>query len=231
MTLAEVLEKSSNIGIAKIAERVGAERFYRMCRVLGFGAKTGVHLPGETAGEVKPLSDLTKVGLAARRPMATASKPARCRCWAPTRRIANGGTLWEPKILLDARPPVKVRRIASERSVRQLQEILEGVAERGTATNAKIPGYRVAGKTGTARRIDPRTHRYSMSAYNASFVGFLPASGPRWTILVLLDEPKGASYYGAPDRGPDLRLARPPAADARGHPARPPADDPALARR
>jgi len=194
MTLAQILEKSSNIGIAKVVDRVGAARFLRMCRTLGFGAKTGVPLPGETAGEVKTVPELTKVSLAAAS-YGYGVQASPLQVLGAYSAIANGGTLWEPKLVLDGQAPVRVRRIASEAAVLELREILEGVAERGTATNAKIPGYRVAGKTGTARRIDPLTRKYSTSAYNASFVGFLPASAPRWTILVVLNEPKGA-YYG-----------------------------------
>jgi cell division protein FtsI (penicillin-binding protein 3) len=105
--------------------------------------------------------------------------------------------------------------------------MLEAVVERGTATGARIPGYRVAGKTGTARKIDPLTKTYSKSAYVASFAGWLPASAPRWTVLVILNEPKGAYYGGltaapifakigrrllalegvAPDKPADLALA------------------------
>jgi cell division protein FtsI (penicillin-binding protein 3) len=109
--------------------------------------------------------------------------------------IANGGTLWEPKMFADGKPPIKVRRVASERAVREISAMLEAVVERGTAASAKIPGYRAAGKTGTARKIDPLTRKYSTTAYTASFAGYLPVSSPRWTILVVLHEPKGA-YYG-----------------------------------
>ncbi len=200
MTLAQILEKSSNIGISKVVERVGAARFYRMCRAFGFGAKTGVPLPGETAGELKPLSDLTKVGLASSSYGYNLQVSA-VQTLDAYSAIANGGTLWEPKLLLDGKPPVKVRRVASERAVRQLAGMLEGVVERGTGTTAKIPGYRLAGKTGTAHKVDPLTHKYSPTAYTASFVGFLPASAPRWTILVVLNEPKGA-YYGAQTAAP-----------------------------
>jgi cell division protein FtsI (penicillin-binding protein 3) len=195
MTLAQILEKSSNIGISKVVERVGASRFYRMCRAFGFGAKTGVPLPGETSGELKPLSDLTKVGLASSSYGYNLQVSA-VQTLDAYSAIANGGTLWEPKLLLDGKPPVKVRRIASERAVRQLADMLENVVEHGTGTTAKIPGYRLAGKTGTAHKVDPLTHKYSATAYTASFVGFLPASAPRWTILIVLNEPKGA-YYGA----------------------------------
>jgi cell division protein FtsI (penicillin-binding protein 3) len=195
MTLAQILAKSSNIGISKVVERVGAQRFYRMCRALGFGAKTGLPLPGETAGELKPLSDLTKIGLASSSYGYNLQVSA-VQTLSAYSAIANGGTLWEPKLVLDGKPPVKVRRIAAEGAVRALSQMLEGVVDGGTGESARIPGYRVAGKTGTAHKVDPLTHKYSATAYTASFVGYLPASAPRWTILVVLNEPKGA-YYGA----------------------------------
>jgi len=194
MTLAQILERSSNIGIAKVVDRVGAARFYRMSRAFGFGVKTGVALPGETAGELKPLSDLTKVGLAASSyGYGLAVSPL--QVLSAYSALANGGTLLEPKILLDDKPAAKVRRVAGASAIAEIAGMLEGVVERGTATGARIPGYRVAGKTGTARKIDPLTRKYSTSSYVASFVGFLPASEPRWTILVILHEPQGA-YYG-----------------------------------
>ncbi|MFI5347015.1 MAG: peptidoglycan D,D-transpeptidase FtsI family protein [Elusimicrobiota bacterium] len=194
MTLAQILEHSSNIGISKVVDRVGAARFYRMCRSFGFGAKTGVPLPGETSGELKPLAELTKVGLASSS-FGYNLQVSAVQAMGAYSAVANGGTLWEPKLVLDGVAPVKVRRVASERSVRLLGDMLEGVVERAAKT-AQIPGYRVAGKTGTARKIDPLTHKYSTTAYTASFAGYLPVSAPRWTILVVINEPKGA-YYGA----------------------------------
>lgn len=207
MTLSQILEHSSNIGIAKVAERVGAARFYRASRALGFGGKSGVPLPGETAGELKPLSDLTRVGLAASSyGYGLAVSPL--QILGAYSALANGGALLEPKLLFDGQPAAKVRRVAGPAAVREISEILERVVERGTAAGARIPGYRVAGKTGTARKIDPLTRRYSTSSYVASFVGFLPASAPRWTILVVLHEPRGA-YYGGLTAAPIFsRLAR-----------------------
>ena len=165
-----------------------------MSRALGFGVKTGVPVPGETAGELHSLQELTRVGLAASSyGYSLAVSPL--QMLAAYSALANGGTLWESKLLSDGRPPAVVRRVASERAVAALARMLEGVVERGTATSAKITGYRVAGKTGTARKLDPLTRRYSNSSYVASFAGFLPASRPRWTILVILHEPQGA-YYG-----------------------------------
>lgn len=200
MTLAQILEKSSNIGISKVVERVGAPAFYKMARAYGFGAKTGVPLPGETAGELKPLQELTKVGLASSS-YGYSLQVSAIQALGAYSAIANGGTLWEPKLLLDGEPPVKVRRIASERAVRELSGMLEGVVDRGTGAPARIPGYRVAGKTGTAHKVDPVTHRYSATSYTASFAGYLPASAPRWTILVVVNDPKGG-YYGAESAAP-----------------------------
>ncbi|MDP3541283.1 MAG: penicillin-binding protein 2 [Elusimicrobiota bacterium] len=195
MTLTQVMERSSNIGTAKVVERIGAARFYRQARAFGFGAKTGAPLPGESSGELKPLSDLTKVVLAASSyGYGLAVSPL--QMLGAYSAIANGGTLWEPKLIADDKPPVKVRRVASERAVREVAAMLEGVVDKGTAAGARIPGYRAAGKTGTARKIDPLTRKYSRSAYTASFAGFLPVSAPRWTILVILHEPKGDFYGG-----------------------------------
>lgn len=207
MTLSEIIERSSNIGIAKVVERVGAARFFRASRALGFGVKTGLPLPGETAGELKPLSDLTRVGLAASSyGYGLAVSPL--QVLGAYSALANGGTLWEPKLILDGAAPSKIRKVASERAVREIGAMLEDVVEKGTATGARIPGYRVAGKTGTARKIDPLTRKYSTSSYVASFAGWLPASAPRWTVLVVLHEPKGA-YYGGLTAAPIFgRLGR-----------------------
>jgi cell division protein FtsI (penicillin-binding protein 3) len=121
--------------------------------------------------------------------------------------LAGGGMLYEPAIACDeagkpsepdgpCRRPVSVRRVVSESTARALSRMLEDVVERGTGLSARIPGYRIAGKTGTARKLDLRTGKYSTSSYMASFVGFLPLSRPRWTILVVIDDPKG-QYYGS----------------------------------
>jgi cell division protein FtsI (penicillin-binding protein 3) len=190
-----ILQHSSNIGMAKIAERVGAARFYRMSRAFGFANRTGLALPGETAGEIKPLSDLTKVALAASSYGYGVGVSA-LQMLSAYSAIANGGTLYEPSIVSDGRKPSRVRRVASQRTIAALQEMLENVVESGTGLAARIQGYRVAGKTGTSRKLDRKSGKYSQSQYVASFAGFLPASRPQWTILVVIDEPKG-SYYGS----------------------------------
>ena len=195
LTLAGIIERSSNIGIAKIAEKLGAARCYRYTRAFGFASKTGISLPGETAGELRPLSDMTRVGLAASSYGYGVAVSALQMLGAYSA-IANGGTLYQPTLVKDGRKPARVRRVAEPRTIERLARMLEGVVERGTGAMARIPGYRVAGKTGTARKLDSYTKRYSTTQYNASFVGFLPASNPRWTILVVIEDPKG-QYYGA----------------------------------
>ncbi|MBI3552983.1 MAG: penicillin-binding protein 2 [Elusimicrobia bacterium] len=195
LTLQGILERSSNIGIAKVVERVGALRFYRYSRAFGFANKTGIALPGETSGEMKPLSDMTKVALAAAS-YGYGIGVSPLQVLSAYSAVANGGTLWEPSLIKDGQRPVRVRRVISEKTVPALTQMLEGVVERGTGTPAQISGYSVAGKTGTSRQLDRETGRYSVTRYNASFVGFLPASAPRWTILVVISDPKG-QYYGA----------------------------------
>ena len=190
LTLTGIMEQSSNIGIAKVVERIGATRFYRQARAFGFGSKSGVPLPGETSGELRPDSARTRVGLASSS-YGYGIAVSALQLLGAYSAIANRGTLFEPSLLLNDRKPNPVRRVASEKTIDRLSRMLEGVVERGTAVTARIPGYRVAGKTGTSRKLDPATKKYSMSSYNASFGGFLPASAPRWTILVVIEDPKG----------------------------------------
>ncbi|MBI5882530.1 MAG: penicillin-binding protein 2 [Elusimicrobia bacterium] len=196
LTLAGIIERSSNIGTAKVAERLGAMKFYRYCQAFGFLNKTGIGLPGETGGNLRPLSDMTRVALlSAAYGYGVAVSPI--QLIGAYSAIANGGTLYEPSAVLTGREPSRVRRIASEETILKLTAILEGVVERGTGLSAQVTGYRVAGKTGTARKLDPVTKRYSTTKFVASFIGFVPVSKPRFTILVLMDDPKGGAYYGS----------------------------------
>jgi cell division protein FtsI/penicillin-binding protein 2 len=144
---------------------------------------------------MKPLSDMTKVALAAAS-YGYGIGVSPLQVIGAYSAIANGGTLWEPTLMKDGHKPVKVRRVISEKTAQTLREMLSGVVERGTGTPAQIPGYAAAGKTGTSRQLEPGTRKYSTTRYNASFVGFLPAEKPRWTILAVLQNPKG-QYYGA----------------------------------
>ncbi|MBI5210870.1 MAG: penicillin-binding protein 2 [Elusimicrobia bacterium] len=208
LNLAGIIAHSSNIGTAKVAERVGAMRFYRYSQAFGFLNKTGIGLPGEAAGSLKPLSDMTRVSLiTASYGYGVAVTPL--QVLGAYSAIANGGILYEPSLVMKGREPVRVRRVASEETIAKLVGMLEGVVLRGTGQTAQIPGYRVAGKTGTARKLDPATKQYSSTSFVASFVGFAPVGRPRFTILVVLDNPKGGVYYGSQVAAPVFaKLAR-----------------------
>ena len=159
LTLQGILERSSNIGITKVASKVASRRFYRTSRAFGFGLKTGITLPGETSGKMKSLPELTKVALAASS-YGYGIGASALQVVNAYSAVANGGTLYEPTIL-DGAKPVRVRRVMSEETAQTLGRMLEGVVERGTGTAARIRGWRIAGKTGTARKLDARTGEYS----------------------------------------------------------------------
>lgn len=207
LDLSGVMTHSSNIGIAKIAARLGPMRFYRHSRAFGFAGKTGIQLPGESAGKLKDVSDLNHVTLAAAS-YGYGVGVTPLQLINAYSAIANGGTLWEPQLIADGRKPARVRRVAGESTIARLTAMLENVVEAGTGQAARIDGYRVAGKTGTARKLDWATKEYSQTRYTASFVGFLPVSRPAFTILVVIDEPTG-NYYGAQVAAPIFsRLGR-----------------------
>ena len=213
MTFSQVIERSSNIGTAKIALRLGPQRLFRYARAFGFGADPSSGLPGESHGLLKTprewsglscamISFGQEVGVTALQVVDAYSA------------IANGGILMQPQIvkslfknsgeILWKEEPVPVRRVASEKTVSKLKEILTGVVERGTGTFARLSGFTVAGKTGTAQKIDPTTGRYSNTKMTVSFCGFLPVEDPKVTIYVVLDEPGGVSWGGT-DAAPVFR--------------------------
>lgn len=208
LTFREVLGYSSNIGMAKLGLRLNKEQFYQYVLNFGFGSPTGIGLPGESPGifnfQQSPFSN------------SAVSLPILCfgqgigvtalQLVNAYSAIANNGLLMEPQIIKEVRDeknssfwtssPVVVRRVLSEKTAGLLQEILEDVVEWGTGARAKLKGYRVAGKTGTAQKFDPETGKYSDTRHTASFCGFFPLPNPRWTILVILDEPEKVSFYG-----------------------------------
>lgn len=206
LSFAEVIQVSSNIGVAKVGARLGAERYHAFLQGLGFGSPTGVDLPGEVGGLLRAPTGWKTIDLA------TISfghgvdvTPLQMtRAFAA---IANGGLAMRPYVarravaadrtVLWERQPMVVRRVMRAATARAVTAMLERVVgEGGTGTRARVAGYRVAGKTGTAQKIDPATGRYSARGRIASFVGFLPADAPRLVILALLDEPQGTVYGG-----------------------------------
>jgi cell division protein FtsI (penicillin-binding protein 3) len=203
----EVIAKSSNIGTAKIAQRLGPERLRRAITAFGFGQKTGIDLGGEAAGRVAPLDRWSKRSAATiaigQEIMVTTVQLA-----AAYAAVANGGRLVTPHVVAHVRgadgrgvagaaPPASGRRVMSERTAALMARLLEGVVgEDGSGALAAVEGVRVAGKTGTAQQVDPDTGRYSMDRETASFIGFAPSQRPVVVIAVVLDNPRGRGWGG-----------------------------------
>ncbi|HRZ86714.1 MAG TPA: penicillin-binding transpeptidase domain-containing protein [bacterium] len=204
LTFKEIIEKSSNIGICKVAARLGAAKLSKYIRDFGYGALTGITLPGEVCGILRPVQRWSKMSMTAI-PMGqelTVTPIQMVRAYAA---IANGGILLKPRFiksivtaqgeLVKEYKPEPVRRVVSEKATRELIAALKGVVgEGGTAKRASIDGYEVAGKTGTAQKVGP-DGRFSHTLYFASFIGFVPADNPRVVIMVCLNEPR-PQYYG-----------------------------------
>ena len=197
MTVAQILAHSSNVGAITLAEMLGRDRLASWISRFGFGHRTGLEFPGESAGLVLPPaawsgSTIGNVPIGqgiAVTPIQMASAYAA---------IANRGVWIRPHLVarVQGGHPERVahRRIVSPLVARQLVTMLKDVVVSGTGTSAAVPGYRVAGKTGTAQK--PEHGSYATGRYVASFVGFVPASRPRLVILVMVDEPHGAIFGG-----------------------------------
>jgi len=205
ITFAQVIQKSSNIGAAKTAMALGEERAYRYLRAFGFGERTEIDLPGEAAGLVKEPRDWGRRSLAS---IAIGQEigVTALQLVTAASAVANGGWLMKPYVVSDIRssqgqvvaqfgPQVRRRPISAE-TARTLTGIMEGVVTNGTGSRAAVSGFRVAGKTGTAQKIDPQTGAYSSTLFVGSFTGFVPAEDPRLAIVVIVDEPHAEAWGG-----------------------------------
>jgi len=198
LTFGQVLERSSNVGAIRVGLGLGRDRYYRYISDFGFGSATGVGLPGESRGVLRDPRRWSGLSLATLSIGQEISVTA-IQLADAVAAVANGGRLMQPQVVravLDAEghelrgfEPHLVRQVISPDTARTLTRLLVNVVERGTGQLAAIPGYEVAGKTGTAQKLDPATGRYSHTPGVLSFVGFAPADDPRFVMLVLLDEP------------------------------------------
>lgn len=203
LTFREVIEQSSNIGTTKIAQSLGPDVIYRYSRAFGFGKKTDIGLIGEINGMIKEPRFWSKTSIGAV-PIGQEVGVTAIQLACAISVIANGGELYKPYIVkaikdkydeeIKTFEPVLVRRVISESTASRMQKILTGVVEDGTGKLARVNGFSVAGKTGTAQKVEPNG-AYSHSKYVASFIGFAPADEPSISIVVIIDEPR-PYYFG-----------------------------------
>ncbi len=227
LTVEQALAESSDVAAIKLAQRVGKETYYSYVRGFGFGQRSGLELPGETRGLLKPPErwQPTTIGSI---PMGqeVAVTPIQLVTMAST--IANGGTYLPPHIVLQATDKVRgnpglqpvpfhpdasadlpaalpagAHRVIATLTAAQMRKLMENVVVNGTAKGkANLNGYSAGGKTGTAQKIDVRTHTYSKTKYVASFVGFAPVNDPAVTVAVVMDSPTEGGHHGAQASAP-----------------------------
>lgn len=202
MTVARILSHSSNVGTVTVARDLGKARLAEAIERWGFGSETGIDFPGESPGIVLP-PERWSGSTIGNVPIGQGIAVTPIQMAAAYAALANDGEWIEPHLVerfAGGRPVApERRRVLSERTARQLRTMLVDVVEEGTGTVAQLPGYRVAGKTGTAEKPGP--NGYDTGKYVSSFVGFVPARSPRLVILVTVDEPQGA-FYGSAVAGP-----------------------------
>lgn len=209
LSVEQILAFSSDVGSIKVALRLGAPKYYEYIRSFGFGQPTGIKLPGENRGLLRPLDDwtATSIGYTA---IGQELSVTPVQMISAESAIANGGILRSPQVIrkvvrgsevmLQGRPDP--RRVIDERTAATMREMMEQVILQGTGKGFAQPlGYTAAGKTGTAQKIDPATGRYAKRAYEDSFIGFAPLNNPVVTILVNLDSPENGQE-GGPTAGP-----------------------------
>ena len=214
LSVREILIKSSNIGAAKLALKVGDEKFYEYIRRFGFGERTGIELPGEINGLIRPPKSWSKISIT-RIPMGHEIGVTPLQMTVAMATIANGGKLVMPRIVksittsdgksISSLSPVELRQVVSADTAREISDALRGVvSDAGTAAAAAVPGFTIAGKTGTAQKVDPRGG-YEEGKYVVSFAGYLPAERPEFVGLVVLDDAhtsKPELNYGGLVAGP-----------------------------
>jgi cell division protein FtsI (penicillin-binding protein 3) len=226
MMVRDIVRESSNVGTINIGRTLGRVAFDSYLRAFGFGSPTGLDFPGESVGIISPLEDYNDTSMASM-PIGNGLAVTALQMLDVYTTIANGGSTRPPRLvdaIIDAdgnrveEPVDPSQPVVSPATAAAMTEMLEAVVAEGTGTNATIPGYRVAGKTGTARKPPYENPPYK---YVASFAGFAPAEAPRFAAIVVLDEPGNGQYYGGEVAAPAfsrimqdaLRLQRVPPSD------------------
>ena len=215
MTATGILSKSSNVGTLHIAQAVGEDAFVAMARKFGQGVKTGIQLPAETSGRF-PDPSTWSVSTFGNLPIGQGVSYNLVELASMYQAIANGGVRVAPTIVASTSmdgtttpaPVGATTQVMSPANARTLLDMLRGTMQggdtnhRGTAPAAAITGYQVAGKTGTAQKVDPDTNEYSQSAITSTFAGVFPADNPKYVVAIMLDDPKGDSPAGTTSCAP-----------------------------
>lgn len=204
LSFEDVIVKSSNIGTVKIAQRLAPETFHSYIRSFGFGAPSGIDLPGEASGYVRPPKEWSATS-PYNIPIGQEVMVTALHMTAAMAVIANGGELVKPYVIsritdqagvvLQEKKPVIKRRVIRPEVAETMRRILVRAVEEGTGKSARIKGIAVGGKTGTAQKVLPNGRGYSHSNFMASFIGFAPAEDPQYVMCVVLDDPR-PMYYG-----------------------------------
>jgi cell division protein FtsI (penicillin-binding protein 3) len=224
ISTSQALWESSDVAAIKLALRMGQEKYYQYVRAFGFGQRSGIELPSETRGLLKPVKrwEPTSIGSI---PMGQEVGVTPIQLITMVSTIANGGMYLPPHILLKSTDLLKgdlklqpvafhpngdlpnplpdgARRVISTMTSAQMRQMMEGVVMNGTGRNAQLDGYSAAGKTGTAQKIDVTTHTYSKTKYIASFVGFAPVNNPAISVAIVMDSPEAGGHHGAQASAP-----------------------------
>ena len=205
LSVTGILANSSDVGAIKVALRLGAPKFYEAARAFGIGQDTGIDLPGENRGLLRPVDEWTPSSIGSLA-MGQEVSVTPIQIVSAISAIANGGTLYHPRVVREVRdsesgaemphPDADPQEATDARTAATMREMMEDVMIEGTGKHSQLDGYTSGGKSGTAQQIDPATGRYSATRYNASFVGFAPVNNPAITILVVLDSPVGQHHGG-----------------------------------
>jgi stage V sporulation protein D (sporulation-specific penicillin-binding protein) len=204
-TFTEGMKLSSNVVLAQVGLNMGKEKFYTYLKAFGLGTKTGIDIAGEESGLLVSKDKATDIDLATMS-FGQANLVTPIQLLTAISAIANGGTLYKPYIvdkitapngtLIRQNQPCAVRQVVSKTTANQMTNILEQVVSDGTGRLAIIPGVKVAGKTGTAQKVDPKTGCYSSTDFIASFTAFAPVENPKIAVLIVLDSPQGTVHQG-----------------------------------
>ena len=205
VTFTDIVKKSLNTGFAQVGLSLGAEKMMHYTRVFGFGERTGIDLPGEEEGILFSADDMRDSDIATTA-IGQSIAVTPLQLVTAMAAIANGGTLMHPYIVreirnpdgsvYEERAPREIRRVLEPTVDRTLIGLLEQVVASGGGKKAEVKGYRIAGKTGTAQKIRRETAGYLEGRYIASFCGFAPVEDPIFTVLVMIDDPRGGDFYG-----------------------------------